>query len=39
LKSAPPEQLKFLEVFYKSALVTETDRAVKEFRLPAAEKK
>ncbi|HEY1265780.1 MAG TPA: hypothetical protein VGH16_00890 [Candidatus Binatia bacterium] len=39
LKSAPPEQLKFLEVFYKSALVTELDRAVKEFRLPAAEKK
>src|ERR1051325_2246560 len=29
LKSAPPEQLKFLEVFYKSALVTELDRAVK----------
>ncbi|HEY6199388.1 MAG TPA: hypothetical protein VI231_12310 [Candidatus Binatia bacterium] len=39
LKSAPPEQLKFLEVFYKSALVTELDRAVKSFGLPAGEKK
>jgi len=38
LKSAPPEQLKFLEVFYKSALVTELDRAVKSFGLPAAAK-
>ena len=39
LKDAPPEQLKFLEVFYKSALVTELDRAVKSFRLPAAASK
>jgi hypothetical protein len=38
LKSAPPEQLKFLEVFYKSALVTELDRAVKSFGLPAGGK-
>ena len=36
LKSAPPEQLNFLEVSYKSALVTELDRAVKSFGLPAA---
>src|ERR1043165_3785573 len=34
LKSATPEQLKFVEVFYKSALVTELDRAVKSFGLP-----
>jgi hypothetical protein len=39
LKDAPPEQLKFLEVFYKSALVTELDRAVKSFGLPAAASK
>jgi len=38
LKSAPPEQLKFLEVFYKSALVTELARAVKSFGLPAGGK-
>ncbi len=39
LRDASPEQLKFLEVFYKSALATELDRAVKSFGLPAGGKK